>query len=193
MVADAGLRKSDLYAKLGRLDYAITDAVETWKRTNENPNSTVPQKVSSQYNLGFLYFDKARSLFSNAPGTDLQPYIDVSRQSANAYFAVSKAAQPIEKADKNTVIPYVQNSLFQAGQLLYSLGSGIKLPEDLHNCLPPLTQFVEYADIGIFPASQDLSNNVETALTYTGSTYFELGRLQLALITNYRKPQLITS
>ena len=181
MVADAGLRKSDLYAKLGRLDYAITDAVETWKRTIENPNSTVPQKVSSQYNLGFLYFDKARSLFSNAPGTDLQPYIDVSRQSANAYFAVSKAAQPIEKADKNTVIPYVQNSLFQAGQLLYSLGSGIKLPEDLHNCLPPLTQFVEYADIGIFPASQDLSNNVETALTYTGSTYFELGRLQLGI------------
>ena len=181
MVADAGLRKSDLYAKLGRLDHAIADAEDTWKRTNENPNSTVPQKVSAQYNLGFLYFDKAQSLFSNAPGTDLQPYIDASRQSANAYFAVSEAAQPIEKADKNTVIPYVQNSLFQAGQLLYSLGSGIKLPEDLHNCLPPLNQFVEYADKGIFPASQDLTANVETALTYTGSTYFELGRLQLGI------------
>lgn len=181
MVADAGLRKSDLYAKLGRLDHAIADAVETWKRTNENPNSTIPQKVSAQYNLGFLYFDKAQSLFSNAPGTDLQPYIDASRQSANAYFAVSKAAQPIEQADKNTVIPYVQNSLFQAGQLLYSLGSGIKLPEDLHNCLPPLKQFVDYADKGIFPASQDLSTNVETASTYIGSTYFELGRLQLGI------------
>ena len=181
MVADAGLRKSDLYAKLGRLDHAIADAVATWKRTNENPNSTVPQKVSAQYNLGFLYFDKAQSLFDNTPGTDLQPYIDASRQSANAYFAVSKAAQPIEKADKNTVIPYVQNSLFQAGQLLYSLGSGIKLPEDLNNCLAPLMQFVEYADKGIFPASQDLTANLETALTYTGSAYFELGRLQLGI------------
>lgn len=181
MVADAGLRKSDLYAKLGRLDYAISDAMETWKRTDENPNSTVPQRVSAQYNLGFLYFDKAQSLFSNAPGTDLKPYIDASRQSANAYFAVSKAAQPIEKADKNTVIPYVQNSLFQAGQLFYSLGSGIKLPEDLHNSLPPLMQFVEYADKGIFPASEDLSANLETALTYTGSAYFELGRLQLGI------------
>lgn len=181
MVADAGLRKSDLYAKLGRLDHAIADAMATWKRTNENPNSTVPQKVSAQYNLGFLYFDKAQSLFDNTPGTDLQPYIDASRQSANAYFAVSKAAQPIEKADKNTVIPYVQNSLFQAGQLFYSLGSGIKLPEDLNNCLPPLMQFVEYADKGIFPASQDLTGNLETALTYTGSAYFELGRLQLGI------------
>ncbi len=181
MVADAGLRKSDLYAKLGRLDHAIADAVATWKRTNENPNSTVPQKVSAQYNLGFLYFDKAQSLFSNAPGTDLQPYIDASRQSANAYFAVSEASQPIEKADKNTVLPYVENSLFQAGQLFYSLGSGIKLPEDLHNCLPPLTQFVKYAEKGIFPASQNLSENLETAMTYIGSAYFELGRLQLGI------------
>ena len=181
MVADAGLRKSDLYAKLGRLDQAIADAEATLKRTSENPNSTVPQKVSAQYNLGFLYFDKAQSLFSNEPGTDLQPYIEASRQSANAYFAVDEAAQPIEKADKNTVIPYVQNSLFQAGQLFYSLGSGIKLPEDLHNCLPPLNRFAEYADKGIFPASSDLSENLETALTYIGSTFFELGRLQLGI------------
>ena len=113
MVADAGLRKSDLYAKLGRLDHAIADALATWKRTNENPNSTVPQKVSAQYNLGFLYFDKAQSLFDNTPGTDLQPYIDASRQSANAYFAVSKAAQPIEKSGQehgNSIRPKIRCS-----------------------------------------------------------------------------------
>ena len=34
---------------------------------------------------------------------------------------------------------------------------------------------------GIFPASQDLTGNLETALTYTGSAYFELGRLQLGI------------
>ena len=96
MVADAGLRKSELYAKLGRLDDALVDALATLKRTYETPNATIPQKVSAQYNLGFLHFDKAQSLFSIDVGTDLQPYIDASRQSANAYFAVGKAA-PINR------------------------------------------------------------------------------------------------
>ena len=74
-----------------------------------------------------------------------------------------------------------QNSLFQAGQIVYSLGSGIKLPEDLHAALPPLRQFVEYVDKGIFAASADLTKNIETSLTYIGSAYFELGRMQLGI------------
>jgi len=87
MVADGGIRKSDLYVKLGRLDDAVIEAMEALKVAK-----TRAQKVSAQYNLGFLYFDKARSIYSDEVGTDLQPYIDASRQAATAYFDVSEAA-----------------------------------------------------------------------------------------------------
>ena len=177
MVADASIRRSDLYLKSGRIEDAIAEALAA-----QTAAKTVPQKVSAQYNLGFLYFDKARSLFSDKPGTDLQPYIDASRQSAGAYFEVANIIQPIEKLDKavlQQILPFVQNALFQAGQIYYSLGSGIKLPDDLNSAVPPLKQFVAYADKGIFPASADLSKNVEIVLTYLAPTYFELGRMQL--------------
>ncbi|MCZ6675879.1 MAG: tetratricopeptide repeat protein [Candidatus Poribacteria bacterium] len=173
MVADAGIRKSDLYVELGRRDDAIVQATAALKVAQ-----TVPQKVSAQYNLGFLYFDQARSLFSDKPGTDLQPYIDAGRQSAKAYQEVANIAQPIEKADK-AVIPFVQNALFQAGQIYYSLGTGIKLLEDLENATPPLQQFVEYTDKGIFPASDALSTNLQMMLLYLATTHFEHGRMQL--------------
>jgi outer membrane protein assembly factor BamD (BamD/ComL family) len=140
---------------------------------------TVSQKVSAQYNLGFLYFDKAQSLYTDVVGTDLKPYIDANRQSASAYFEVAKIAGTLKKGSQ--INTYVQNALFQAGQIYYSVGSGIKLPEDLHNALPPLKQFVEYADKGLFPAGADLTKNIETALMYTGTTYFHLGRLQTGI------------
>jgi len=178
MVADAGIRKSDLYVKLGRLDEALVQAVSANDMTKQNTTSTVAQKVQAQYNLGFLYFDKARSLFSDKPGTDLKPYIDASRQSARAYLEVSNIATPIERVDKS-VIPFVQNALFQAGQIYYSLGTGMKFPEDLNNTASTLKQFVKYADNKVFPASADLSKNLVTVLTYLGSAYFELGRVQL--------------
>ena len=173
MAADAGIRRSDLYVKIGRLEDAIAQALAARESAQ-----TTGQKVSAQYNLGYLYFDKARKLFSDKPGTDLQPYIDASRQSAGAYSEVANVAQPIEEIDK-TLIPFIQNALFQAGQIYYSLGTGIKLPEDLNSAVPVLKQFVEYADKGVFPASADVSKNVQTMLTYLGPTYFELGRMQL--------------
>ena len=174
MVADGGIRKSDLYVKLGRLDDAITEAMDALKVAK-----TVSQKVSAQYNLGFLYFDKAKSLYTDVVGTDLKPYIDANRQSASTYFEVAKIAGTLKKGSQ--INSYVQNALFQAGQIYYSVGSGIKLPEDLHNALPPLKQFVEYADKGLFPAGADLTKNIETALMYTGTTYFHLGRLQTGI------------
>ena len=174
MAADAGIRKSDLYVKLGRMDDAITQAIAA----NEVAQ-TVPQKVSAQYNLGFLYFGKARELFSDKPGTDLQPYIDASRQAAGVYVEAANVA-PVDKVD-NTISPFVQNALFSAGQIYYSLGTGIKLPEDLNSAVPVLKQFVDYADKGVFASSSkaDVSKNVQTILGYLGPTYFELGRMQL--------------
>ena len=181
MVADAGIRRSTLYVELGRLDEAIREAVEAVSRLKANPNASVAEKAAAQYNLGFLYSDKARSLFSNAPGTDLQPYIDTSRIAARAFFEVNTIASPVEQADKQTVIPFVQNSLFQAGQIYYSVGIGVKLPENLTNALVPLTTFVSYVDKGLFPQSDALRKNTETSLNYLAAANFELGRMQVGM------------
>ena len=181
MVADAGIRRSTLYVELGRLDEAITEAEEALNRTKSNPNASVAEKAAAQYNLGFLYSDKARSLFSTETGTDLQPYIDTSRLASATFFEVNTIAAPVEKADKKTVIPYVQNSLFQAGQISYSVGIGIKLPEDLVSALAPLTTFVSYVDKGLFPKSDSLLKNTETSLNYLAAANFELGRMQVGM------------
>ena len=181
MVADAGIRRSTLYVELGRLDEAIAEAEEALSRTKANPNASVAEKAAAQYNLGFLYSDKARSLFSNAPGTDLQPYIDASRKAAGSFFEVNTIAAPVEQADKKTVIPFVQNSLFQAGQISYSVGIGVKLPQDLTSALAPLTTFVSYVDKGLFPQSEDLRKNTETSLNYLAAANFELGRMQVGM------------
>ena len=181
MVADAGIRRSTLYVELGRLDEAIIEAVEARDRTKGNSNASVAEKAAAQYNLGFLYSDKARSLFSTKGGTDLKPYIDASRGAAAAFFEVASIAAPVEKADKQTVIPYVQNSLFQAGQIYYSVGIGVKLQEDLLSALTPLTTFVGYVDKGLFPKSDALRKNTETALNYTAAANFELGRMQVGI------------
>ena len=181
MVADAGIRRSTLYVELGRLDEAIAEAVEALDRTKANAKATVAEKAAAQYNLGFLYSDKARSLFSTEAGTDLQPYIDASRNAAGTFFEVTSIAAPVEKADKQTVIPYVQNSLFQAGQIYYSVGIGVKLPQDLTSALTPLTTFVSYVDQGLFPKSDALRKNMETALNYLAAANFELGRMQIGM------------
>ena len=181
MVADAGIRRSTLYVELGRLDEAIAEAVEAVDRTKGNSNASVAEKAAAQYNLGFLYSDKARSLFSTEAGTDLKPYIDASRNAAGTFFEVTSIAAPVEKADKQTVIPYVQNSLFQSGQIYYSVGIGVKLPQDLLSALTPLTTFVSYVDKGLFPKSDALRKNTETALNYTAAANFELGRMQVGI------------
>jgi tetratricopeptide (TPR) repeat protein len=181
MVADAGIRRSTLYVELGRLDEAITEALEARDRTTANPQATVAEKAAAQYNIGFLYSDKARSLFSTVAGTDLQPYIDASRIAASSFFEVTSIAAPVEKANKQTVIPYVQNSLFQAGQIFYSVGIGVKLPQDLTSALSPLTTFVSYVDKGLFPKSEGLRKNTETALNYRAAANFELGRMQVGM------------
>ena len=183
MVADANLRRSELYVKLGRLDEAIAEAVSSVDDLKANPTATVSQKVAAQYTLGFLYSDKARTLYPEElpPGFDLKPYFDKSGLAAAAFFEVGKLAAPVEKANKNTVIPYVQNSLFQSGQIYYSLGVGNRRRPELLLAIDPLTEFIKYADAGVFPASDDLSANVETALTYLASANFDLGRMQVGL------------
>ncbi len=183
MVADASLRRSELYVKLGRLDEAIAETVSSVEALKASPKATVSQKAAAQYNLGYLYSDKARSLLPADPpdGFDAGPYIDMSSQAASTFYVVSQIASPVEKADKQTVIPYVQTSLFQAGQIYYSLGIGFKRRPELALAVDPLTEFVKYANTGVFPASNNLSANVETASTYLASAHFDLGRMQVGL------------
>ena len=183
MVADAGLRRSELLVKLGRLEEAIAAEVVSVEALKSSPTATVSQKVAAQYQLGFLYSDKARTHYPEElpPGFDLKPYIETSGLAAAAFFEVSKLASPVEKADKQAVIPYVERSLFQAGQIYYSLGVGFKRRAELLLAIDPLTDFVKYADIGVFPASNELTGNVETALTYLASANFDLGRMQVGL------------
>ena len=180
MIADAGIRRSDLFVKLWRLDEAIAEAEISVENMKKDPKATVSQKVAAQYNLGFLYSTKARSLYSDNPGVDLKEYIDTSSLAAGAFFEVSKTAAPLEQADKETVIPYVQSSLFQSGQIYYSVGTGGRRAEMLL-AMDPLTDFVKFADLGVFPASNELSGNVETALTYLAFANFDLGRMQIGL------------
>ncbi len=183
MVADAGLRRSELLVKLGRLEEAIAEEVVSVEALKSSPTATVSQKVAAQYQLGFLYSDKARTQYPEElpPGFDLKPYIETSSSAAAAFFEVSKLASPVEKADKQAVIPYVERSLFQAGQIYYSLGVGFKRRAALLQAIDPLTDFVKYADMGVFPASNELTGNVETALTYLASANFDLGRMQVGL------------
>ena len=186
MVADAGIRRSTLYVELGRLTEAIAEAEEALQRTKANPNASVAEKCAAQYNLGFLYSDKARSLFSNEAGTELKPYIDASRAAGAAFFEVNTLAMPVEQTAKDpvksqTVMPYVQNSLFQSGQIYYSVGISVKLPEDLVSCLAPLSTFVSYVDKALFPKSAGLTKNTETALNYLAGANFELGRMQVGI------------
>lgn len=181
MVADASLRRSDLFIKLGRLDEAIAEAEVSLRTLKDNPYATASRKVSAQYDLGMLYSNKARSLFSDEPGTELQPYVDMSGKAAAAFIEVTKLAAPIEKADKETVLPYAQSALFQAGQIYYSVGIGLKRHPELLECVEPLTSYVQYADTGVFAASDDLTSNVETALTYLANANFDLGRMQVGI------------
>ena len=94
---------------------------------------------------------------------------------------MNSIAAPVEKADKTTVIPFVQNSLFQAGQISYSVGIGVNLQEDLISALAPLTTFISHIDKGLFPQSDALRKNAETALNYLATANFELGRMQAGL------------
>ena len=183
MVADASLRRSELYVKLGRLDEAIAEAVSSVETLKASSSATVSQKAAAQYNLGYLYSDKARSLLppEPTPGFDAKDYIDMSGQAAAAFYEVSKISAPVEKADKQTVIPYVQMSLFQAGQIYYSVGTGFQRRPELLLSVDPITDFVKYADAGVFPASNDLAENVQTASTYLASAHFDLGRMQVGL------------
>ena len=178
MVADAQLRKSDLLKKLGRLDEAIAEAVQALDVAKNNPSTPAAQRVSAQYNIGGLLFDKARTLYSEEVGTDLAPYIQAMRDSSQSFAAVETIAGDLAKLD-SSLIPYVQNALFQSGQVSYSLGSASKNKSDLTNTIDPLSKFVAYADKGVFPASPELSEAIQTSLVYTSTAQFELGRVQL--------------
>ncbi len=184
MVADANLRSSELLVGLGRSDEAIAKTLSAVEKYKTDPNATVAQKVAAQYQLGFLYSGKGRTLYPEGeipPGFDMKPYIETSGLAAASFYEVGKIASPIEEADKKTVIPYVERSLFQAGQIYYSLGIGYKRHEELLSSLEPLSEFIKYAEAGVFPDSKDLSDNVVTALTYLASANFDLGRMQVAL------------
>ena len=183
MVADASLRRSELYVKLGRLDEAIAEAVSSVEALKASASASVSQKAAAQYNLGYLYSDKARSLLppDQAQGFDAKPYIDMSGQAAAAFYEVSKLAAPVEKADKKTVIPYVQMSLFQAGQIYYSVGIGFKRRPELLLSIDPISDYIKHADAGVFPTSNDLASNVQTASTYLASANFDLGRMQVGI------------
>ncbi len=184
MVADSRLRSSEILVSLDRSDEAIATTLAAVEGYKTDANATVSLKVAAQYNLGFLYSGKARKLYPEGEipaGFDLKPYIETSGLAAASFFEVGKIAAPIEQADKKTVIPYVERSLFQAGQIYYSLGVGYKRYEELVSSLEPLSQFVKYADAGVFPASDDLAENVVTALNYLASANFDLGRMQVGL------------
>ncbi|MCD6508683.1 tetratricopeptide repeat protein [Candidatus Poribacteria bacterium] len=180
MVSDASVRLSDIYYKQGDLEKAITEAERIAKLVLSSPKSSMLQKVQAQYQVGYLYSQLARKYYEqeggNTPGTEAyNSYTDAARKSAAAYAKVAELIQPVETAPKEA-IKFLRFALFQAGQTYYALG----YTKDHQAARPLLENYVKYADQGLFgdpKTDNELKKELQTAMSYLGTVYFQLARV----------------
>jgi tetratricopeptide (TPR) repeat protein len=180
MVSDASVRLSDIYFKQGDLEKAITEAERIADMVLNSPKSSMLQKVQSQYQVGYLYSQLARRFYEeeggNTPGTEAyNNYTDAARKSAQAYAKVYEIVQPVETAPKEAV-KFLRFALFQAGQTYYALG----YTKDHEAARPLLEAYIKYADQGLFGdvnADAELKKELQTVMSYLGTVYFQLARV----------------
>ncbi len=176
MVSDAMVRRSDLLIKTGNLEAAITEAQKARDMALADANIPIAQKLQAQYQLSYmlaLKTDKIRQSLQNQVPTE--EYKNSVRETASAYAQIYELAQPLDQLEQSSRA-FVMHSLFQSGQLYYFL----RFQSDLQNAIPLLETFVKLADQGYFKGvaqDSEIQKNVRDALTYVGSSYFELARM----------------
>lgn len=167
MVADAGIRVSDLYLKTNRIGQALTQAEAALARAK--PTNDVVQKVQAQYQVANLRANVAQAAFDKTPNSANAEYKRISRLAIQEYMNVAELAQPVDRAPDNAKV-YVGPSLYQAGQIAYAIHG----PQDLPIAVDSLTRFVDYVDRGIAKAGSN--EEIKTALYYAGVCLYDLGR-----------------
>jgi outer membrane protein assembly factor BamD (BamD/ComL family) len=176
-------RYSNAESDFEALGAAIAQALETIENLERQADAALTQKILAFHTLGKLYLNRARLLYSDAPGYDWRPYIAANRAAADAYSQVNALATPIHRVDASA-LPLVQESLFTAGQIHYSLGMGIGLPEDLMAAISVMKRLANFIDNGVFPQSAGQENQLKTALMCQAAAYLELGRIQMSIDNN---------
>ncbi|MBM3213457.1 outer membrane protein assembly factor BamD, partial [Candidatus Poribacteria bacterium] len=166
MVADAGMRISDLYVLTGKVGQAMAQAEAA--RDRALTSGDVVQKVQAQYQVANLRARQARAVFDNTPNAANTEYKRISRQSIQEYLKAVEYAQPLDKAPDNARV-YAGPALYQAGQIAYAIHG----PQDLPVAVDALPRFVDYASRKLVEASDD---DIKTALYYAGVAYYDLAR-----------------
>jgi len=167
MVADAGIRVSDLYLATNRLNEAIAQAEAALNRAMQTTD--VVQKVQAQYQVANLRANAAQRVFDRTPNAANTEYKRISRQAIQEYLKVVELAQPLDRAPENARV-YVGPALYQAGQIAYAIHG----PQDLPIAVDALTRFVDYVERGIAKAGSN--EEIKTALYYAGVSLYDLAR-----------------
>lgn len=166
MVADSGVRASDLYVQTGNIDTALAKALQA--RDRSVTTGDVVQMVQAQYQVANLRSRQARALYDNAEGSANTAYKQASRESVQDYLQVAEYAEPVAQAPQNARV-FVGPALYQAGVISYAVHG----PVDLPIAAEVLPRFVSLADNGHVTASAE---EIQTALYYTGVTNYDLAR-----------------
>ncbi|MEO2006326.1 MAG: outer membrane protein assembly factor BamD, partial [Candidatus Poribacteria bacterium] len=166
MVADGGVRASDLYVQTGNIATALTKAVEA--RDRSVSTGDIVQMVQAQYQVANLRSRQARAMFDNAEGSANVAYKQASRESVQDYLQVAEYAEPIAQAPQNARV-FVGPALYQAGVISYAVHG----PVDLPIAAEVLPRFVTLADNGHVTAEPV---EIQTALYYAGVTNYDLAR-----------------
>lgn len=167
MVADAGIRISDLYLATNRLSEAIAQAEAALNRAMQS--GEVVQKVQAQYQVANLRAHAAQRVYDKTPNSPNTEYKRISRQAIQEYLKVAELAQPVDRAPENVRV-YVGPALYQAGQIAYAIHG----PQDLPVAVDALTRFVDYVERGLARAGSD--EEIKTALYYAGVSLYDLAR-----------------
>ncbi|MBT5711072.1 tetratricopeptide repeat protein, partial [Candidatus Poribacteria bacterium] len=166
MVADGGVRASDLYVQTGNIDTALAKAEDARDRSVRTGD--VVQKVQAQYQVANLRSRQARALFDNTEGSANTAYKQASRESVQDYLKVAEFAEPIAQAPQNARV-FVGPALYQAGVVSYAVHGPVDLPISAE----VLPRFVQLSDNGHITASAE---EIQTALYYAGVTMYDLAR-----------------
>jgi len=175
MVADARVRRSNIFINQGRLEDAIADAEKAKDDVMASLNSTLSQKILAWYQLGYLYLQKAQGLFKEGVGGYDEQYKLATRKAAETYANIyyNLIQKNVNSVPQSSRV-YVKHSMYQAGEVWYSL----QFQADLQKAVPILTDFVTIADSGLFGDinAPELKDFIKKALNYIASSYFELAR-----------------
>ncbi|MDA1191365.1 MAG: tetratricopeptide repeat protein, partial [Candidatus Poribacteria bacterium] len=166
MVADGGVRASDLYVKTGNVTAALERAITARDRALQT--NDVVQRVQAQYQVANLKAQRARAAFDSREGATNTAYRNQSRDAVQEYLKVLQYGEPVEQAPQNARV-FIGPAVFQAGAISYSLHG----MQDLEQSSSSLPRYVSLVDNGIVTSDDE---TLKTALYYTGVALYDLAR-----------------